>query len=174
MKKIMFWTSGILVFIALIMLMLIGYVLDIQKTFSSMDKEIKEYWPHFERHIQGSIDKLPSLFEENRITHVKGVDIILGFHEKLISSHLIKNKIVTVRNYERNLSYLVDSLVKDKRSKTDSKFQDMIKQLQELLNTVKIFKKRYNQTVTTYNKKLDNKPEGIIAMFLSFKTYSPI
>lgn len=174
MKKIMFWTSGIIVFIALIMLMFIGYILNIQKTFSSMDKEIKEYWPHFENHIQGKFDKLPSLFNENNVMHIKGVHVVLGFHEDLISSHLIKNKIVTVRQAERNLSYLIDSLLKHKKAKSNEEFQAMIEDLQKLLNTVKIFKSRYNQAVNLYNKKLDTKPEGIVAMFLSFKTYSPI
>jgi LemA protein len=171
MKKVLI---GIGIFLGIIILMLLiggGCVVSTRNNFVTLEENINGAFADIDVQLQRRFDLIPNLVET-----VKGY----AAHESEVFQNLadaranyagasgVNEKAEALNKYESSLSRLMMIVENYPNLKADQSFNRLMDELAGTENRIAVSRRRYNESVKTYNTEIRKMPANIIASLFNF------
>jgi len=140
-------------------------------TFVSLDESVKASWAQVENQLQRRYDLIPNLVEtvKGYAKHEKDVFIeVTNARSKVGGAGQISEKIKANNELSTALSRLLLVVERYPDLKANQNFIRLQDELAGTENRIAVERRRYNETVKTYNVKIRSFPENLLAGMFGF------
>lgn len=161
--------AGILV---LLVLLLAGYV-SMRNKLVMMEEDINAAWAQVENQLQRRYDLIPNLVETVKGYASQEREIftnIANARAQLAGARSIPDKINASQQMESALSRLLVIVENYPNLKSDQNFRRLMDSLEGTENRIAVERRRYNDTVSRFNRTVRSVPYNFIAGSMGFET----
>ncbi len=158
--------AGCLVFLALVVLAMVGWAFATYNSFVGLDQNVQEKWSVVESNLQRRADLIPNL-----VATVKGsakldssvYTQIADARAKLAGGGSIPQRVDAANRFEGALSRLLMVVENYPQLKSQEGFRQLQDELAGTENRLNIARKDYNEAVAAYNTAIGQLPGSLIA-----------
>ena len=161
----------ILIALALLFILLGGWLFGYYNSFVNMDEGIKNAWAQVENQLQRRSDLIPNLVNtvKGYAKHEKEIfENIANARTKLAGAQSIGDKITAANEVTSALGRLLVIVEQYPNLKADQSFSKLMDELAGTENRIAVERKRYNDKVMEYNQMRRRFPSKIIASMFNF------
>jgi LemA protein len=138
----------------------------------TMDESVKAAWAQVENQLQRRYDLIPNLVEtvKGYAAHEEGVFVkVTEARSKVAGATTIGNKIEANNELSSALSRLLVVVEQYPQLKANENFIRLQDELAGTENRIAVERRRYNETVNTFNVKIRSFPTNLIAGMFNFE-----
>ncbi|MBW2599717.1 MAG: LemA family protein [Deltaproteobacteria bacterium] len=157
--------------IAVILLMLYSGVKGAYNSFVTLDEGVKASWAQVENQLQRRYDLIPNLVETVKGFARQEKEVFIGVTEaraKVGGAKNIPDKIAANNQLTGALSRLLVTVERYPDIKSNQNFIRLQDELAGTENRIAVERRRYNETVKTYNVRIRTFPANIMAGMFGF------
>jgi LemA protein len=157
--------------IALILLMFYSSIKGAYNSFVTLDEGVKASWAQVENQLQRRYDLIPNLVETVKGFARQEKEVFIGVTEaraKVGGAKNIPDKIAANNQLTGALSRLLVTVERYPDIKSNQNFIRLQDELAGTENRIAVERRRYNETVKTYNVKIRTFPSNIMAGMFGF------
>ncbi len=165
---------NLLIAIAVIAVILLVFYSSIKGTYNSfvtLDEGVKASWAQVENQLQRRYDLIPNLVETVKGFARQEKEVFIGVTEaraKVGGAKNIPDKIAANNQLTGALSRLLVTVERYPDIKSNQNFIRLQDELAGTENRIAVERRRYNETVKTYNVKIRTFPSNIMAGIFGF------
>jgi len=168
-KKVLLIALGVVLVVGF---MLFSFVQGTYNTFVTMDEAVKASWSQVENQLQRRYDLIPNLVEtvKGYAKHEREVlTEVTNARAKVGGAGTIDDKIKANNELSGALSRLLLVVERYPDLKANQNFIRLQDELAGTENRIAVERRRYNETVQTYNVKIRSFPANLLAGIFGFK-----
>ncbi|MBW2630606.1 MAG: LemA family protein [Deltaproteobacteria bacterium] len=157
--------------IAVILLMFYSSIKGAYNSFVTLDEGVKASWAQVENQLQRRYDLIPNLVETVKGFAKQEKEVFIGVTEaraKVGEAKNIPDKIAANNQLTGALSRLLVTVERYPDIKSNQNFIRLQDELAGTENRIAVERRRYNETVKTYNVKIRTFPSNIMAGMFGF------
>ncbi|MEA1971311.1 MAG: LemA family protein [Thermodesulfobacteriota bacterium] len=157
--------------IAVILLMFYSSIKGAYNSFVTLDEGVKASWAQVENQLQRRYDLIPNLVETVKGFANQEKEVFIGVTEaraKVGGAKNIPDKIAANNQLTGALSRLLVTVERYPDIKSNQNFIRLQDELAGTENRIAVERRRYNETVKTYNVKIRTFPSNIMAGMFGF------
>ena len=157
--------------IAVILLMFYSSIKSTYNSFVTLDEGVKASWAQVENQLQRRYDLIPNLVETVKGFARQEKEVFIGVTEaraKVGGAKNIPDKIAANNQLTGALSRLLVTVERYPDIKSNQNFIRLQDELAGTENRIAVERRRYNETVKTYNVKIRTFPSNIMAGIFGF------
>lgn len=163
-----------LIIVGVIVVILLGiglWIMTTNNSFITLEETIKQSSAEMDNQLKRRADLIPNL-----VNSVKGltqqeqtiVNAITKSRENMLNGST-QDKLNASQELSKNISLLVENYPE---IKSDTAFVSLMDELSGTENRITVARKKYNDTIATYNKKVKVFPSSIVAGMFNHETSS--
>jgi len=148
-----------------------SFVKGTYNTFVSLDETVKASWAQVENQLQRRYDLIPNLVETVKGFARQEKEVFIGVTEarsKVAGANNIPDKIKANNELSGALSRLLLVVERYPDIKSNQNFLRLQDELAGTENRIAVERRRYNETVKTFNVKIRSFPENLFAGMFGF------
>lgn len=141
-------------------------------SFISLDETVENKWAQVETQYQRRYDLIPNLVESVKGVMKQEKEIFQSLAEartRYAGASSVNEKAEAATNVESALGRLLVIMERYPNLRSSESVQTLMAQLEGTENRISVERKRYNDTVTMFNKKLKRVPSGPIGRLFGFE-----
>ncbi|MDD5723248.1 MAG: LemA family protein [Syntrophales bacterium] len=157
--------------IVVVLLMFYSGIKGAYNSFVTLDEGIKASWAQVENQLQRRYDLIPNLVETVRGFAAQEKAVFIGVTEaraKVGGAKSIPDKIEANNQLAGALSRLLVTVERYPDIKSDQNFIRLQDELAGTENRIAVERRRYNETVRTYNVRIRTFPSNVLAGMFGF------
>jgi len=164
------WLIGTIVVIVLLIL----FIITVYNSLVGLRNRVKDQWSQIDVQLKRRVDLIPNIVEtvKGYAKHEKGtLEAVINARDKYTTANGVNEQIEASNQITGALNKLFSLTEAYPDLKADKNFLSLQGDLKDIEEKIAHARQFYNDTVLTYNNKVEMFPSSIIASMFKFKVY---